>query len=166
MRKTAFLILALCTASVGAEAHLHRHQPRQSHVAATALTPPPSARIFGYDTSARQPEKAVQPHQVAPRPYAHFRRFRPVYAAPYHARIHYAFHRPRVDEDEAPAPRSFRYTRHDEPTAKPALYVLTKVTAHALGVTDNSLLFSPTAVANMPQDHFSKAAPWAGSLRY
>jgi hypothetical protein len=63
--------------------------------------------------------------------------------------------------------------RHHEPAPvaepvttvqKPAEYKLVKVHVVSPLVFDHSLLFDPAP--RLPTDHFSKAAPWAGTLSY
>jgi hypothetical protein len=182
--KKIIIALALLLASNAAEARLH-HQHRQARpaVQAAAVIPPPFARVFGYDSEAKQElRKATRPPQHPPRPYA---RQRPPVALYAHHRIR-AHRWMAAREDVAPRHRrrhawspwpSHHYARQDVATPKvmayapaapkasgPALYALTKVTAMALGVTDDSLLFGKLSVARRP--HLSPIVPWAGALSY
>jgi hypothetical protein len=91
----------------------------------------------------------------------HVRHAAPVFhaAAPGLQVWHRRHHRRYVEPAPMPEPVEPAITAQ-----KPAEYKLAKVKVVAPLVFDHSLLFDPAP--RMPTDHFSKAAPWAGTLSY
>jgi hypothetical protein len=139
MRLPIIIIATTICLTTGAEARHHRH---------TQMS------LYGMSRGVHVHHTAPVVHATAPGLQVWRRHHRRHYAAIHADPIPTQRH-------EQPAERE-----NDETTTaqKPAEYKLAKVRAVAPLVFDHSLLFDPAP--RLPVDHFSKAAPWAGTLSY